>query len=74
MSERRRLSDKIIAAHKLSCNEGNRPIAVLLLEALEIDLTAIGGDLEEKRERTEAVEAAFDLHEKTFGSLKIEGV
>lgn len=65
----RRLSDKIIAAHHIACEENKLEIAKLLLEALEYDLSSIGGDKEEHRKWSEAMEAAFQLHEKTFGGL-----
>lgn len=66
----RRLSDKIIAAHNVACEEKKEEIAKLLLEALEYDLSSIGGDLKEHRVWSEAMEAAFQLHEKTFGNIK----
>lgn len=72
MDLQRRLSDKIIAAHKLACEGKHHHIASLLLEALEVDLSAIGGDKEENRQRTEAIEDAFDLHEMAFGSLALD--
>lgn len=65
----RRLSDKIIDAHKIACEEKNLEIARLLLEALEYDLSAIGGKAQEHRKWSDAMEAAFQLHEKTFGNL-----
>ena len=39
----RRLSDKIIAAHFQACEENNKEIAELLLRALEVHITALGG-------------------------------
>ena len=66
----RRLSDKIIAAHAIACEEKKLEIAKLLLEALEYDLSSIGGEKPEHRQWSEAMEAAFQLHEKTFGSLE----
>ena len=68
--EGRRLSDKIIDAHKIACAENKHEIASLLLEALEFDLSAIGGDQEEHRKWSEEMEAAFALHEKTFKSIR----
>ena len=68
--QERRLSDKIIAAHQIACEEKKQEIAKLLLEALEHDLSAIGGDdVQEHRKWSEAMEAAFQLHEQTFGNL-----
>lgn len=66
----RRLSDATIAAHKIACGEQKKMIAQLLIEALELELTQIGGDRQDHREATEIMEAAFDIHEKAFGSLK----
>lgn len=68
----RRLSDKIIAAHEIACEEKNEQIAKLLLEALEYDLSSIGGDLKEHRVWSEAMEAAFQRHEKTFGNINTQ--
>ncbi len=67
MEYNRRLSDKIISAHELACKENNRPIAELLMEALQIDQSAIGGEKEEHRGSLELIEAAFELHARTFG-------
>lgn len=63
----RRLSDAILTAHQVACDEDKKDIARLLMESLELELTRIGGDQEDRREATEAMESAFDLHEKTFG-------
>lgn len=65
----RRLSDAIIAAHQIACEEDKKEIALLLIESLELELTRIGGDLEERRKTTELMESAFDLHEKRFGPV-----
>ena len=65
----RRLSDAIVAAHQIACEEGKKEIALLLIEALELELTRIGGDQEDRRNKTESIESAFNLHEKTFGPL-----
>lgn len=64
-----RLSDAIVAAHKIACDEDKKDIALLLIEALELELTLIGGDHEDRRKKTELIESAFDLQEKTYGSL-----
>lgn len=68
----RRLSDKIIAAHQIACEEKKLEIAKLLLEALEYDLSSIGGDMREHREWSEAMETAFQLHEKAFGNIETQ--
>lgn len=64
-----RLSDAIVAAHQIACEEDKKDIALLLIEALELELTRIGGLQEDRRNKTELVEAAFNLHEKTYGPL-----
>jgi hypothetical protein len=68
----RRLSDKIIAAHQTACEEEQKVIAKLLLEALEVDLSKIGGAKDEERQWSEEMENAFALHEKVFGSIKLD--
>jgi hypothetical protein len=68
MEQLRRLSDKIISAHEQACEDGNLEIADILLRALEVDLSAIGGDQEEKRNSTELLEEAFARHEKLQAS------
>ena len=64
-----RLSDHIVAAHALACEEDKKEIALLLIEALELELTRLGRDHKERRDQTDLIESAFDLHEKVFGSL-----
>ncbi len=64
MTEMRRLSDKIIAAHSQACTEDKQDVATLLLQALELDISGIGGKNKEHREATEMLEQAFILHEK----------
>lgn len=66
----RRLSDKIIAAHETACAENKREIASLLLEALEYDLSAIGGDHQEQRQWSKQMEDTFARHEKAFQTLQ----
>ena len=68
----RRLSDKIINAHKIACEEGKREVAKLLLDALEVDLSAIGGESAEHREWSDAMDDAFTLHQKTFGDIQLD--
>ncbi len=63
MAVMRRLSDKIIAAHKQACDENKREVAKLLLQALEVDATAIGSKMGEHRKAIEMMEAAFELHD-----------
>lgn len=64
MDVKRRLSDKIIAAHEQACNERKTDIADLLLQALELDLSAIGGSKDDLRQSTMKLEAAFEIHKK----------
>ena len=63
MTEHRRLSDKIIAAHRQACEEKKQDVANMLLQALEMDISAIGGDKEEHRQATEMMEKAFVRHD-----------
>jgi len=64
VNEFRRLSDKIILAHKQACDEEKQEVATLLLQALEFDLSQIGGPAAEHRQATEMLEEAFAEHEK----------
>jgi len=64
-----RLSDAIVAAHKISCEEEKKEIALLLIEALELELTRIGGVTKDRRGETGLIESAFDIHEMTFGPV-----
>ncbi|MBL4693436.1 MAG: hypothetical protein JKY92_08930 [Magnetovibrio sp.] len=68
MSEKR-LSDAVVKAHQIACFEGKKDIALLLFEALELELTRIGGVITDRREQTDLIEGAFDLHEKTFDPI-----
>jgi 2-succinyl-5-enolpyruvyl-6-hydroxy-3-cyclohexene-1-carboxylate synthase len=54
-----RLSDKIIAAHEQACAQGKAEVARHLLQALEMELSAFGGDSQEVRDVDAAVAAAF---------------
>jgi|GEM_PF-5632418 len=65
----KRLSDAIVVAHRISCEENNKQIALLLIEALELDLTHVGGILQDRRNTTGPIEAAFNLHEENFGLI-----
>ena len=67
----RRLSDKIIAAHQTACEENHKVIADLLLEALEVDLSNIGRVGGDHRQWSKEMEEAFTLHEKVFGTIKL---
>jgi hypothetical protein len=58
----RRLSDKIIAAHRQACDEDKMDVADMLLQALEVDLSSIGGAKSESRESIEMLEEAFIRH------------
>lgn len=64
MTNQRRLSDKIIAAHAQACEDGNVEIAELLLRALEVQITAFGGTMVEHRESMPELDGAFERHEK----------
>jgi hypothetical protein len=64
MEKQRRLSDKIIIAHAQACDDGNWEIAGLLLRALEVQLTAIGGTMVEHRQSMPELNEAFDRQEK----------
>jgi hypothetical protein len=64
-----RLSDAIITGHQIACEESKKEIALLLIEALEMELTRIGGTKVDRRHETDLIEKAFDLHEKAFGPI-----
>lgn len=66
MEAGRRLSDAIVEAHEVACDEGKKEIADLLLEALELDLSAIGGVQTEHRDSLGYVERAFERHKERF--------
>jgi hypothetical protein len=55
----KRLSDKIIAAHEQACAQGKAEVARHLLQALEMELSAIGGANQDTRDVDAAVAAAF---------------
>lgn len=67
MEEARRLSDAIVGALEVACAERKKHIADLLLEALELDLSVIGGKMVDHRDQLAYAEKAFDLYGKTFG-------
>lgn len=69
MNAARRLSDKIIEAHRLACEQDEGKIADILMVALENDLSRRGGDDLERRQHLDELEAAIDLHKETFGRL-----
>ncbi len=62
----RRLSDKIILAHLQACREGKMDVAEILLRALEVDLSAIGGKRLEYRKEMEPVEEVFERHREAM--------
>mgnify|MGYP006865009066 CR=1 FL=1 len=65
MDKMRRLSDKILAAHEQACSEAKADVAKLLLEALEMDLSSMGGGgSTENRAYMEEIEKAFERQEK----------
>ncbi|MFB3055256.1 MAG: hypothetical protein ACE1ZY_08015 [Alphaproteobacteria bacterium] len=70
MEPRRRLSDKIIEAHGQACAEGKLEVAEILIQALEVDLTAIGGGVGDKRQNTEMLEAAYECHKVAKDAAK----
>lgn len=55
----RRLSDRIVGAHEQACAQGKAEVARALLQALELELSAIGGGMPEHRDVDEAVAAAY---------------
>jgi hypothetical protein len=55
----KRLSDKIIAAHEQACAQGKAEVARHLLQALEMELSAIGGSTPDTRDLDAAVAEAF---------------
>ena len=59
---------RLFTAHRIACEEDKKEIAVLLIDALELDLSSIGGDRKDRRKKTDSIEAAFDIHEKTYGA------
>jgi len=67
MENMRRLSDKILLAHEQACDENRSEVAKLLLEALELDLSTMGGDKSENREDMSKLENAFERHNTVFG-------
>jgi hypothetical protein len=57
---RRRLSDKILAAFDQACDRHELEVAELLLKALEVTLTQVGGHGQvDKRQNTDALTEAF---------------
>ncbi len=70
MEPRRRLSDKIIEAHVQACAEAKLEVAEILIQALEVDLTAIGGGVGDKRQNTAMLEAAYECHKVAKDAAK----
>jgi hypothetical protein len=57
---RRRLSDKILAAFDQACDRHELDVADLLLKALEVTLTRVGGHGQvDKRQDTQPLTEAF---------------
>jgi len=56
---RRRLSDKILAAFEQACDRGELDVAELLVKALEVTLTRVGGhgQTDRRRDMTPLAEA-----------------
>ncbi len=67
--QQRRLSDKIISAHELACQLGKLEVADILLQALKVDLSAIGGGQKEHRQATELLEQVFERHQKAMKKM-----
>lgn len=60
MSEKRRLSDKIMDAHQMACDEGKLEVADYLIRALEAELSGIGSrHRKERRQATNQLELAL---------------
>ena len=66
MTTYRRLSDKLVEAHTLACDESRQDIAELLLRALELELTTLGTYEGEHRRSMELQEQAFVRHRDAF--------
>lgn len=64
MEHNRRLSDKIIMAHKQACEDNENDVAALLLQALEAYVTTSNSAAIEHRESMDDLDAAFALHGK----------
>ena len=64
MEHSRRLSDKIVAAHKKAWDDGTPDVEDILLQALELHVSKIGGTKNEMRDDMPEVEAAFALHKE----------
>jgi len=63
MTEPRRLSDKIAAAHEQACAQNKMTVAKHLLAALEAELSSFGGpDAVESRLVDDAIAAAYERH------------
>ena len=69
MEKPRRLSDKIIAAHRQACDQGNLKVAELLLNALEIEMSGIGGEKRENRYSMDHLEEAFKRHDRMLREI-----
>jgi hypothetical protein len=63
MQSARRFSNKIILAHEHALRDGKIDVADLLMEALMIDLSAIGGDKPEYITAMDTIERNFECHE-----------
>ncbi len=69
MSKTRRLSDRIIEAHEQACREKRLDVAEILLQALEVEQSAMGGDKTDNREALANLEAAFERHERAKAEI-----
>lgn len=65
MEQPRRLSDRIMNAHELACEQGKIDVAEALLRALEVELSQFGGAPgKDKRNSTDMLRTAFERHDK----------
>lgn len=69
----RRLSDKIIAAHKQACDENRAEVAELLLQALQVDASYVGGKVRERRGDVDDLEEAFVRHHEFMERIRQTG-
>lgn len=65
MSEQRRLSDKILSAFDQACEKRELDVAALLLQALELTLTRVGGkgNVDKRNEMGPVIDAYARLKE-----------
>ena len=66
MTIHRRLSDKLVDAHVMACEEKRQDIAEFLLRALELELEILGGYEGEEHRSNELKEKASVRHREAF--------